>query len=150
LKTGSGLGRVGPESPRLGPGSGLSPSPANHYSDSPPVPRTPCTRCSFRRRPPIPHPHGPESRSCPPHHPFLIALLTLVFMPVRPSLSRHAPDARCAWVDRKTGMWRVRGTWWRRTRGILVRRREGGVGVRPATACLVRIRIIAPCIVCVT
>ncbi|KAJ7318527.1 hypothetical protein DFH08DRAFT_892190 [Mycena albidolilacea] len=30
-------------------------------SDSPPVPHTPCSRRSFRRRPPIPRAHGPKS-----------------------------------------------------------------------------------------
>jgi hypothetical protein len=39
-------------------------------SDSPPVPRTACSRRSFRRRPPIPPLHGPESSSRRPHHTF--------------------------------------------------------------------------------
>ncbi|KAJ7362536.1 hypothetical protein DFH08DRAFT_841110 [Mycena albidolilacea] len=38
------------------------------------------------RRPPIPCAHSPESSSHRPHHPFLMAPLALVLMPVGPSL----------------------------------------------------------------
>ncbi|KAJ7872510.1 hypothetical protein B0H14DRAFT_177094 [Mycena olivaceomarginata] len=51
-------------------------SPPCTASDSPPVPRTPCSRRSFRRRPPIPRTHSPDSSSRRPHHLFLIARVT--------------------------------------------------------------------------